>query len=63
MIEIIIMKIMKVKIVSQFKVPSQILSFSMVGWFLWFFKICKKSFYKSLKNMLFISTKTKQQNI
>ena len=34
MIEIIIMKIMKVKIVSQFKVPSQILSFSMVGWFL-----------------------------
>ena len=34
MIEIIIMKIMKVIIVSQFKVPSQILSFSMVRWFL-----------------------------
>ena len=46
MIEIIIMKIMKVIIVSQFKVPSQILSFSMVGWFLWFLKFAKKVFTK-----------------
>ena len=34
MIEIIIMKIMIVITVSQFKVPIQVLSFSMVGWFL-----------------------------